>query len=186
MMSDAIHRRAERHFAPWKNGGGETAEIICVPQGAGFDDFAWRISTAKVEGSGPFSTFAAVSRNLTVLEGGAMSLTVGSGPPVRLDTASGPFAFSGETPCTAELHGAGLLDLNVMVRAPYRCAVLREGEALPEAAAPRASYLFALRDLPKMGLQKHDLRDLGEGVPTGMAEVPAGALLIVISDEAEI
>lgn len=72
-----------------------------------------------------------------------------------------------------------------MVREPYRCAVLREGEALPEAAASRASYLFALRDLPEMGLQKYDLRDLGEGVPTGTAEVPAGALLIVIGEDSD-
>ena len=31
-----IYPGAGRAFAPWKNGGGETAEILCVPQGAGF------------------------------------------------------------------------------------------------------------------------------------------------------
>jgi environmental stress-induced protein Ves len=31
---------------PWKNGGGVTREIAVHPQGAGFDDFVWRLSMA--------------------------------------------------------------------------------------------------------------------------------------------
>src|SRR5690606_386633 len=65
-----------RQFRPWKNGGGETAEIAVSPAGAGFDDFDWRISTAIVAQSGPFSGFPGVDRVLTVIEGGAMELTV--------------------------------------------------------------------------------------------------------------
>ncbi len=66
-----IWRRAERVFTPWKNGGGRTAEILAMPEGAGLDGFDWRISTAEVAQSGPFSLFAGLDRWLTVLEGGA-------------------------------------------------------------------------------------------------------------------
>lgn len=69
-MTQSIYLASDRHFSPWKNGGGETAEILCHPQGAGFGDFNWRISTARVASSGPFSTFEGIDRILTVLEGG--------------------------------------------------------------------------------------------------------------------
>lgn len=57
MTAPGIYRTADRVFRPWKNGGGETAEILAFPAGAGFDDFSWRISTAIVAASGPFSAF---------------------------------------------------------------------------------------------------------------------------------
>ena len=54
---------------PWKNGGGETTEIAVSPEGAGLDDFDWRVSMARVESSGPFSLFAGIDRTLAILEG---------------------------------------------------------------------------------------------------------------------
>lgn len=69
-----VFHRAARRFVPWKNGGGRTAEILASPAGAGLDDFAWRISTAEVATSGPFSLFPGVQRCLTVIEGGSLRL----------------------------------------------------------------------------------------------------------------
>ena len=43
---------AARQSRPWKNGGGETAEIVVWPPGAGFDGFDWRVSTARVAQDG--------------------------------------------------------------------------------------------------------------------------------------
>ncbi|MGP4884984.1 HutD family protein, partial [Klebsiella pneumoniae] len=40
---------------PWKNGGGETREIICVP--APDAPFLWRASIATLQADGPFSPF---------------------------------------------------------------------------------------------------------------------------------
>lgn len=102
---------------PWKNGGGTTREIACWPQGAGMDDFQWRLSIATIAASGPFSAFPGVDRIITLLDG----------PGVRLATSDGaidhaltrplePFPFPGE----AEIHGTVLgeasSDLNVMTR----------------------------------------------------------------------
>ena len=65
-MSNWHYPASARQFRPWKNGGGETAEIAVSPAGAGFDDFDWRISTAIVAQSGPFSGFPGVDRVLTL------------------------------------------------------------------------------------------------------------------------
>ncbi len=44
---------------PWKNGGGETAEIAVFPPSADLSEFGWRISMATVSSDGPFSAFPA-------------------------------------------------------------------------------------------------------------------------------
>ena len=47
---------------PWKNGLGVTAQIAIHPPGATLADFTWRISSAEVRGSNPFSNFAGTPR----------------------------------------------------------------------------------------------------------------------------
>ncbi len=42
---------------PWKNGGGETIEIMAFPEGADLAGFEWRVSMAKVAGDGPSRSF---------------------------------------------------------------------------------------------------------------------------------
>ncbi|HEY0275340.1 MAG TPA: HutD family protein, partial [Paenirhodobacter sp.] len=120
-----IHRAATRRFTPWKNGGGETAGIIVHPAGAGFADFDWRISTARVAGSGPFSRFEGIDRSLTLLQGGPMRLRFAGGRVVDLAQGDPALAFSGDLGCEADLIGDAVLDLNVMVRRPLRCRVDR-------------------------------------------------------------
>ena len=124
-LFDQIHRAAGRPFAAWKNGGGQTAEILCHPAGAGFDDFGWRISTARVEMSGPFSTFPGVTRCLTVITGGQLRLAFPGGLVALLDDRAPPLVFPGDISCDCTLTGAAVLDLNVMLRAPFACTVTR-------------------------------------------------------------
>jgi environmental stress-induced protein Ves len=119
-------RAAERIATPWKNGGGVTREIAASPPGAGIDAFDWRVSIAEVSAGGPFSTFSGVDRFLTVIEGSGIRLEVAGMEPVSLDTASPPYAFSGDAACGAELTGGPIRDLNVMVRrGVYRAGVRR-------------------------------------------------------------
>ena len=171
-----IHRGVERRFTPWKNGGGEAAEIVCHPAGAGFDEFDWRISTAKVSRSGPFSRFPGVDRILTVIKGGAMILRFDDGVTIEARPDSGPHRFSGDVACEAELTGDELLDLNLMVRAPFLGAVHQAGET-SGAGILEAAYLFALDDLPSHGLAEHDLMELPLD---GELVVPEGALALTI------
>jgi environmental stress-induced protein Ves len=158
-MAPGVYRAAERRFQSWKNGGGETAEIVVSPAGADFETFEWRISTAKVARSGPFSVFPGVDRTLAVLEGGAIRLEFGNEIHL-LDPDSPPIAFSGALPCMADLDGDPLLDLNVMVRRPLRAELTRirlDSQALETHGSDQA---FVLLLEGKAGLSRMDLVDL--------------------------
>ena len=101
---------------PWKNGGGETTEIIASPEGAGLDEFEWRISMARVAMDGPFSRFPDVDRTLCVIEGEALALTIAGKPEVVLTQVSAPFGFPGDVAVTSHLVKGPITDLNVMTR----------------------------------------------------------------------
>ena len=111
-----ILRAATYRVMPWKNGGGTTTEIAVSPENAGLDDFDWRISMARVESGGAFSTFAGIDRTLAVLEGEGILLDVAGHAPARLTGASAPFSFPGDAPTSAQLVGGPITDLNVMTR----------------------------------------------------------------------
>ena len=79
---------------PWKNGGGVTREVLCLPEGSGFERFDWRVSIAHIASSGPFSSFPGVDRVITLLEGAGVHLRSADGAiDHRLDTPLAPFAF---------------------------------------------------------------------------------------------
>jgi len=108
--------KACRHrTTAWKNGGGETREILVSPSGAAFDSFDWRVSIARVDGDGPFSSFPGIDRTLTMLSGGAMTLDDGI-KPVRLTPDAPPHGFDGATSIVARIEGGPVTDLNVMTR----------------------------------------------------------------------
>ncbi|KRB27677.1 HutD-family protein [Mesorhizobium sp. Root695] len=111
-----ILRAAEYRSMPWKNGGGVTTEIAVSPAGAGLDDFDWRVSTARVELSGPFSRFAGIDRTLAVLEGEGIVLDIAGYPPTSINRATDPFSFPADVPTAAALVGGPISDLNVMTR----------------------------------------------------------------------
>src|SRR3954469_7451139 len=96
-----ITRRGPHEFEKqsWKNGGGTTTEL--ARDGAG-DAFAWRLSVAEIERSGPFSEFPGYERTIMLLEGGGMELTVGS-RTVRLARPLQPFVFDGAAKTTCRL-----------------------------------------------------------------------------------
>ncbi len=140
-----ILRAAGYRVMPWKNGGGTTTEIAVSPDGAGLDDFDWRVSMARVETSGPFSSFAGIDRTLSVLEGEGIVLDVAGQPPARLTTASAPLAFPGDVPTSAALIGGPITDLNVMTR---RGRMAHKVERRPLSSeiriAPRADTTLVL------------------------------------------
>ena len=165
-----VYRAADRVFRPWKNGGGTTAEILCWPQRAGFDDFTLRLSTARVAASGPFSVFPGVDRVLTVIEGGAMVLHLEGRAQALAPLV--PFGFAGDVACRAEVTGP-LLDFNVMTRRPSLARVV----AGPLDPAARFALLLA----PVAGLARLDLVDLaavGPGLRADLRGAPAVAVEI--------
>ncbi|WP_263261674.1 HutD family protein [Pseudomonas sp. RIT-PI-S] len=110
-------RAADYLRTPWKNGGGSTLEV-CRDQGAGLDEFGWRLSIADIAQPGPFSSFAGYERVITVLEGQGMVLQVDgrSSGPLR---PYQPFEFSGASEVSCELIDGPIRDFN-LIYAPVR------------------------------------------------------------------
>lgn len=109
-------RAADHRSMPWKNGGGTTTEIAVAPDGAGLDDFDWRVSMARVGTDGPFSSFPDVDRTLTVLSGEGITLDVEGRMPLELFSTSDPATFPADVATSCRLLGGPVTDLNVMVR----------------------------------------------------------------------
>ncbi|MGA4323330.1 HutD family protein [Ectopseudomonas hydrolytica] len=107
---------ATARVMPWKNGGGETLELAIAPAGAGLEDFAWRISCARVASSGPFSRFPGVDRSLALLAGESLTLQRAGAGSQRLRPGEAPLAFTGEESICAALDAGPVRDFNLMTR----------------------------------------------------------------------
>lgn len=97
---------------PWRNGGGQTRELLLWPG----DTRSWlaRISLASVTRSGPFSSYPGVQRWFSVVGGNGVALRV-AGKEYRLTAASAPLQFRGDTPVDCDLLDGTTSDLNLMV-----------------------------------------------------------------------
>jgi uncharacterized protein len=116
--------RSDDHVRmPWANGGGTTYQVATSPEGAGLDEFDWRVSLADVDSSGPFSAFPGIDRILMVVGGAGMELVV-DGRFVPLGPLD-PFRFDGAADTRASLVSGPTKDLNVMTRRD-RCTATLE------------------------------------------------------------
>lgn len=188
-----ILRAAGNRVMPWKNGGGTTTEIAVSPEGAGLEDFDWRISTARVETDGPFSLFPGVDRTLAILDAAGMVLAIEGREPVRLDAKAPPFFFPADLPTEASLTDGAITDLNVMTRRGRMThSVERRTDSLPFDIEPaHATVLFCSRDTVRIKvpeeieLQPGDALLLGGEGKTIRAAFGNRALLFVIRIRAE-
>ncbi len=102
----------------WKNGGGFSDEIAIYPPQAEFskDPFLWRLSSAKIEGDGPFSLFDNYHRILTLISEGAMQLARDGGEKT-LDVHKGSVIdFSGSEKVNCFLSSGSVRDLGLIFR----------------------------------------------------------------------
>lgn len=100
---------------PWKNGKGETREVIAWPPGAGATEFDWRASIATIDMDGPFSLFTGIDRSITLLDGAGVHL-LGDGPGHALTQPLLPFAFPGERVIQGVLAAGPCTCFNIMTR----------------------------------------------------------------------
>lgn len=107
-----VVRLADIPATPWRNGGGVTRELAMWPDAG---DWAWRMSVADVEKSGPFSKFEGIERWFAVLEGAGVQLDV-AGVPHRVASGDAPLFFDGGADTDCELIDGKTRDFNLMVR----------------------------------------------------------------------
>lgn len=111
-MTPLIVRAEETAPQPWRNGGGQTRELLAWPPGG---DWQVRISRADIEADGPFSAFPGVQRWFVVLEGAGVALHFADGQK-QLHCGDAPFEFDGEAAPLCTLLDGPTQDLNLMVR----------------------------------------------------------------------
>jgi uncharacterized protein len=102
----------------WKNGRGETRELLLWPDGARFErgDFDWRISMAGVDSAGPFSAFPGFERLLMVTGGAGLWLEHGDSHPRAHLRPQEPYRFDGAWPTFARPVSGPVTDFGVLTR----------------------------------------------------------------------
>jgi uncharacterized protein len=172
-LSLRVLRGADRLAVAWKNGGGLTREVAKHPPGSGLDSFEWRVSTAEVRSSGPFSAFPGIDRVLAVLEG-SLKLVIAGRAPMLLSPHTPPVHFPGDVAVSAEPTGGPVIDLNVMIRRDrYQASmsrILAPSSTLLSLPAA-CSVLIALAPLVvRSGAGAHELARLDAALVEGAAE----------------
>ncbi|KAH3765767.1 HutD family protein [Pelomyxa schiedti] len=101
---------------PWKNGGGVTTELAIYPPGASVStNFDWRVSSAVVGSSGPFSFFPNCDRTLLILQGPGMVIDHSTNGSQTMNEQFAPIKFSGDWTTSGTLLGTGsCTDFNVI------------------------------------------------------------------------
>jgi environmental stress-induced protein Ves len=122
----------------WKNGLGFTDEVAIHPEGSDLKrgDFIWRVSSARIEQSSPFSLFPEHDRVLVILTGNGVKLThtfAGEGSEESTELpAFFPYEFPGDVPSRCELISGPVTDLSVFFRKGTVEALVDVVEVTPE------------------------------------------------------
>ena len=114
---------------PWRNGGGLTREMLVWP-----DPYDWklRVSVARIDQSGAFSSFWDIDRWIALIDGAGICLYLPRGEKTIVK-GDAPLFFEGEAAPHCTLLEGPTLDLNLMVRrgaGTSQMAVARRGSAL--------------------------------------------------------
>ncbi len=96
---------------PWRNGAGLTRELAT---GVVDEEITWRVSIARIDVPGAFSSWPGLHRSLTVLTGDELLLTVNGNEHAvpRGQTCD----FSGDADVSGALPGGPVEVLNLMTR----------------------------------------------------------------------
>ena len=143
--------------------GGTTTELYRLPDPTDPTNFLLRISVATVEKDGPFTLYPNVDRQLVLLNGEGMELTV-DGKKVLLDQKLTPFSFAGEDVINCSLIDGACTDFNVMTKRGWERAHV-SGVQLRAGATLMTSGIFYLVSGQLDALQAGDLLMLEEALP---------------------
>lgn len=161
-LSVGLLPRDEQGVTPWRNGTGVTRQLAT---GVVDGELAWRVSIARIDVPGAFSTWPGMHRSLTLLTGDQLVLTVRGNE--REVLRGHTFEFSGDAEVACALPGGPVEVLNLMTRrgtarlAPHAhdlrdgpvevraddLAVLVEGEATVRLVTERTTLVMGTLDV---------------------------------------
>lgn len=122
---------------PWRNGGGQTRELLAWPSAEACNV---RVAVADIASDGPFSAYDGVERWIVVISGVGIELTFSDGDR-RLVRGDDPLCFDGADAPGCRLVDGSTRDLNLMVQAGRGVMrSVRPGFAWNEAFAMRGVF----------------------------------------------
>ena len=139
-MSHQLIRADHIASQPWRNGGGQTRELLVWPSS---DQCQLRIALADIATDGPFSTYPGVERWIAVISGVGIELSFSDGER-RLMRADDPLCFDGAAAPGCRLLDGPTRDLNLMVQGGSGAMRrVRQGVAWSEDFAMRGLFAAA-------------------------------------------
>ncbi len=126
---------------PWKNGRGVTSELA-ISEGSNLENFAWRISIARVDKDGAFSDFSGLKRTLVLLGGRGIVLCHDETICERLLKPLDVAEFDGGQRTVGTLISGPITDFNVMIREGQVRAEVAVHTTKTEIALPRTMFGF--------------------------------------------
>jgi environmental stress-induced protein Ves len=127
-MSAVVIQAEQVTAQAWRNGGGQTRELLAWPDAT---DWKLRISRADIAADGPFSAFAGVQRWFVVLSGQGVVLHLPAADGHRLDhtlrPGHAPLHFDGGLAPGCSLIDGATQDLNLMARGGQACMQAVDG-----------------------------------------------------------
>lgn len=99
---------------PWKNGRGETLDVLLIPENATHADFDVRVAFSPIPADSPFSRYDNVERFLTLVEGDELALEFENQREVLKKNQS--LRFDCELPVTGRPSDADVMVINIMAR----------------------------------------------------------------------
>jgi environmental stress-induced protein Ves len=150
----------------WRNGGGETREIVSWPQGAA--QFDWRASVATIAQDGPFSAFAGIDRSITLIAGDSVRLWGEDGEDFILTTGK-PLAFAGELALHATIGHGPSQDFNIMT---HRTSLIAQVNSVVQSLTLPIGHSGVVLVIRGEGLLGGDVLREGEGCWWSMLSAP--------------
>lgn len=170
MIPTQILRAASRVVSPWRNGGGETAEIARHPRAA-TQNWWWRVSIATIAIDGDFSPFPGCDRILMPLDGDVHLDVEGARQNVP---TLGTVRFGGERAVRAVDVARPTVDLNVIVSRSWGWAETEIVASPDSGLAPRPRQTVLV-----MALSDGVLTSAGALASLDTAVVEAGGEIVI-------
>lgn len=98
---------------PWKNGLGETTELL-INDGGNLESFDWRLSIASVVNDGIFSDFSGYQRNLVLISGEGINLEHDENTQDSLSNLLDIASFEGASKTYGNLVNGPIKDFNII------------------------------------------------------------------------
>lgn len=124
-----VRHLTQRHYRqmPWKSHRGITSEIFIYPEDGALqsDSYLWRVSSASVSSSCPFSQFLGFDRTIVLLDQATMALNHDCMEVPQIVRRMTPYQFKGEWETTCEISDHAVIDFNLVVRRGKVASVLK-------------------------------------------------------------